>query len=251
MKIDYIKMKGFRNFENVFGVPKSYYGFMKRNNITYLQLEILRLLKECNISKIRYLQRFADYYGKIDKLTEIANYINLNKFIKYSKKHRGKIDIYMYKDYLKFAKMLGFDLKNKKYIFPTNLKEEHDKLEKEYKVQEENIINNAIIKRGKELNKNKYSDKKFIVFPAYTLKDLKNESKEQNNCVRTYAEDYAKGTCDIYFMRDINNQKKSLVTIEVKNKRVAQSRTKCNYSTNKEQNKFLRKWEEKVLQKVA
>ena len=44
---------------------------------------------------------------------------------------------------------------------------------------------------------------------------------------------------------------KSLVTIEVKNNKVIQSRTKNNNTTNKEQQKFIKQWENIVLQKIA
>ena len=40
----------------------------------------------------------------------------------------------MYKDYLRFAKLLGLDLKNNRYAFPKNLKESHDELEKQYEI---------------------------------------------------------------------------------------------------------------------
>lgn len=240
-----------KSFQEIFGVGKEYYSFMKRNNITYRQLKILRLLKEKNISKIRYLERYTNYGESTDNLEEIANYISLNRFIKYSKMHRRKVDIYLYKDYLRFAKMLGFDLKNNRYAFPKNLEEEHDKLEKQYKIQSKTIIQKAIIKRGQELATNKYQNNKFIILPAHNLKALQDESKQQNNCVRTYAEDYAKGICDIYFMRDVNEQKKSLVTVEVKNNRVVQSRIKNNHSPNEKQLKFLEKWEQNVLKGAA
>ena len=109
----------------------------------------------------------------------------------------------------------------------------------------------AIIKRGKELSINKYQNNKFIIFPALTVESLKDESKQQNNCVRTYAEKYAAGTCDIYFMRDIKQPKKSLVTIEVKNNKVVQSRIKNNKSPDKKQLAFINKWEQKILKGVA
>ena len=41
----------------------------------------------------------------------------------------------------------------------------------------------------------------FIILPAKSVEALENESKQQSNCVRTYSEDYANGSCDIYFMR--------------------------------------------------
>lgn len=244
------KFKSNGSFHEVFGVPKDYYPFMRRNNVTYMQLEILRLLKETNIGKIRYLAKFTTY-GSIYDLEEVSKYISLNRFIRYAKMHHGNVKMYLYKDYLRFAKLLGFDLKNNRYAFPKNLKEEHDKLEKQYKIQSTEFMKKAIIKRGKELSSNTYQTKNFIILPARTLKDLLDESKQQNNCVRTYAEDYAAGTCDIYFMRNVNEQKKSLVTVEVKNNQVVQSRIKNNKDPNESQKKFLEKWEHNVLQKVA
>lgn len=239
------------SFQKIFGVSKDYYPFMRRNNITYTQLKILRLLQEKDMKKIRYLEKFVGYGGNISDLEEIATYISLDRFVKYSKMHHGNIETYLYKDYLRFAKLLGYDLKNKRYAFPKDLKEAHDKLEKQYKIQSETIIKKAINKRGKELSKNKYQDKKFIILPANSLKSLQNESKQQNNCVRTYAEKYAEGVCDIYFMRDINKQDKSLVTVEVKNNQVVQSRIKNNMNPNEKQLQFLNKWEQKVLKGAA
>lgn len=165
--------------------------------------------------------------------------------------HHSKVNTSLYKDYLRFAKLLGFDLKNNRYAFPKNLKEEHDKLEKQYEIQSKILVQKAIMKRAKELSSNKYQNNKFIVFPAKTLKALQDESKQQNNCVRTYAEKYATGTSDIYFMRDVNKQKKSLVTVEVIDNKVVQSRTKNNNDPNEKQLQFLRKWENEVLKGAA
>lgn len=110
------------------------------------------MLKEKDINKIRYLEKFVSYGKSTDNLEEIANYISLSRFIKYSKMHRRKIRTYIYKDYLRFAKMLGLDLKNNRYAFSKNLEEEHDKLEKQYEIQSKTILQKAIIKRGKELS---------------------------------------------------------------------------------------------------
>ena len=238
-------------FQNIFGVSKDYYPFMKRYNITYKQLKILRLLKEKDINKIRYLEKFAGYGENTDDLEEISQYISLNRFIKYAKMHRGKVETYLYKDYLRFAKELGFDLKNNRYAFPKNLEEEHDKLEKQYEIQSKKIINKAIIKRSKELSANKYQNNTFIILPARNLRDLQEESKQQNNCVRTYAEKYAEGTCDIYFMRATDKPKKSLVTVEVQNNEIVQSRIKNNKNPNEKQIQFLQKWEQNVLKEAA
>lgn len=249
LRADEFNNKG--SFQEVFGVSKDYYPFMRRNNITYVQLKILRLLKEKDINKIRYLEQFISYGDSIYDLEEISNYISLNRFIKYSKMHHRNVKTYLYKDYLRFAKLLGYDLKNNRYAFPKNLKEEHDKLEKQFEIQSKTIIQKAISKRNKELLVNKYKNNKFIILPAPSLKALEDESKQQSNCVRTYAEKYANGSCDIYFMRNVKKPKESLVTVEVKNNKVVQSRIKYNNDPNESQLIFLKEWEKNILRKVA
>ena len=249
-----LKYENFDNtgsFQKIFGVSKDFYPFMKRYNITNTQLKILKLLNEKNINKIRYLERFTDYYSGMHYLEEVSKYIDLNKLIKYSKMHHGKFDKDLYKDYLKFASFLDFDLKNKKYVFPKNLKEEHDKLEKQYKINNQKLIDSKIKKRAKVLSINEYKSKEYIIIPAKSLEALNNESKQQSNCVRTYAEDYSLGTCDIYFMRKTDSPDKSLVTVEVKGNTVVQSRAKHNSSLKENEQKFLDKWEEKVLRRAA
>ena len=234
------------NFEQIFGVPKTFYPFMQKYNITYEQLKVLQLLRECNIDKIRYLEKFSLY-----ALEEIKDFIGLDKFIRYEKMHNGKIDAHMYRDYLKFAYFLGFDLKNKRYIYPDNLKQRHDELQEQFREKDNELINNMILNRDKELSQNTYQDKKYIVFPAPTLDSLIDESKQQNHCVRTYAKDYASGKCDIYFMRDVKKQDKSLVTIEVRKNKIIQKRIKNNKDPNSKQMAFLNEWEQNVLKKVA
>lgn len=245
------EFKNYGNFQNTFGVPKDFYPFMKKYNITYLQLKLLQLLKEKDIKKLRYLQKFVTYGDSTYDLEYISNYIRLDRFIKYAKIHHGNVDMSVYKDYLRFAKLLGLDLKNNRYAFPKDLNEEHDKLQDQVQIQETELIQKAIIRRGKKLSANKYQNDKFIIFPAHNLKEMQEESRQQNNCVRTYAEDYADGSCDIYFMRDIGKQDKSLVTVEVRNNRVVQSRTKNNKSTTENQDMFLNEWENKVLKGAA
>lgn len=236
------KFSNGKSFYQTIGVPKDFYSFMKRNNITYDELRILRLLKEKNIKKIRYLLKY-----NVDALEQIVKYISLNKFLEYAKNHKGKVDVYIYKDYLRFAKLIGLDLKNKKYIYPDNLKQKHDELEKSYEIHSRELLNKSIINRYNELKKNIYKDDEYIIIPAKSVEDLEKESKEQMNCVRTYSEKYATGICDIYFMRQLTNMQKSYVTVEVKNNEVVQSGMKYNNMTENEQLLFLEKWQEKIL----
>ena len=52
-------------------------------------------------------------------------------------------------------------------------------------------------------------------------------------------------------MRDIQNPKQSLVTVEVKNNKVVQSRIKNNNDPNEKQLKFLARWENTILKGAA
>ena len=80
-----------------------------------------------------------------------------------------------------------------------------------------------------------------------TYESLIDESKQQNNCVRTYSEKYANGECDIYFLRNIKAPNKSLVTVEVIGKEIIQCRIKNNERVTENQEKWLNKWKEIVL----
>ena len=85
---------------------------------------------------------------------------------------------------------------------------------------------------------------------AKSMEELVDESKQQSHCVRNYAKLYAEGECDLYFMREKETPKQSLVTVEVKNGRVVQSRGRFNSNINTKQKRFLNLWQKKVL-KVA
>ena len=190
-------------------------------------------------------------YNKYGTINEIIEYININRLYQYLTKYKGKVDLDLYRDYLRFVKLIGLDLKNKKYIFPDNLRKKHDELEKDYEIHNKNVLNNLISKRYELLKENIYKDKKFIIIPAKSIEDLEDESRQQSNCVRTYSEKYAKGRTDIYFMRFLKSKDKSLVTVEVKNNKVVQSRTKFNNLPEENQLKFLKSWETKILQRCA
>ena len=133
-------------------------------------------------------------------------------------------------------------MKDKKILYPQKLTEEHNKLMNLIKVIEDEANDRLIQERLKSLNQNTYQDNKYIVFPAYSVACLINESQQMNHCVKTYAKRYALGETDIYMLREITKQDKSLVTVEIKNNRILQARTKNNGDPNEEQLNFLNSW---------
>lgn len=240
------KINSIGNFMQRFGVNKDLYPFMKRNNLTYDQLEILKLYKKPNIKIINHLlKNYSNYL-----LEELCQFTNIDRLLQYEKITGGKIDLHMYVDYLQNAKLLGFDLKNKKYLFPDNLKNSHDKLVKQVEKFRNKIFNKAVIRRYNELSKNIYKSKHFIIIPAKDKQAFISEANQQGNCVYTnYYEKYAQGICDIYFMRNLDNIEKSLVTVEVRNNKIVQSKAKGNINPNEFQINFLDEWEKNILNK--
>lgn len=224
-------------FKDIFGVDISYLPFMQENNISSNEL---KMLARFNVKDIEFIKYMASLY----RLDELLNYCKPLDLYKYKPN-----DIYTYIDYLKFANELGYDLKDKKTLYPSNLKEKHDQLSNLCEVKKNKAIQSKIKRRSKCLSKNMFNDKTYIVFPAKSFEELQDEAKQQNNCVKTYAKDYANGKCDIYFMRLVENQSKSLVTVEVKNNKVVQSRIANNYLPSKAELNFLKKWERTILRK--
>ncbi len=228
-------------FEERFGVTKDYLPFMQKHNINYEQLKVLRLLKKKDIKLINKLTRF-------NTLSEINNYIDVESAYKNILSNK-KNDEHIYLDYLRFAVELGYNLKSKKIAFPNNLQIEHDRLENMLEVIKDEKNNMLIKERVKCLNEYVYKNKEYIIFPANSVESLIEESRQQENCVKTYTERYASAKCDIYFMRKIEELEKSLVTIEVIDNKVYQCKGKRNMEVSKKEDTFIKRWEERKLGK--
>jgi len=236
------------SFEKRFGVKKDYLKFMKKNNIEYRELQVLRLIDRPNIKIIRRLIEMSRYYT--DDLEKINKYVKLVKVYEYSK---GKKDFYLsnYLDYLENIEKLGIPF-TRKILFPEDFNEAHDESVKKVKIVNNKIINSKMKERYKELANNQFNNGIYFIRPAKNLKDIKDEAKQQNNCVYTnYSEKYAKGDTDIYFMRNTKNPEKSLVTVEVLNNKIRQKYQKGNKIVTDKQDAFLKLWEKQIIQKVA
>lgn len=235
IECDKFSIKG--SFEKRFGVPKEYLSFMVKHNITYNELKVLKVIKRKNIKIIRKLSKlqcFEELSIKLDMLKALDNGLN-------------EINEHIYRDYLDFAEKLKFNMKDKQILYPKNLIEAHDKLLIQIKdVEDKEMIKN-IGKRYEELKNNTYKNNKYIIYPVPSYTDLIYESSMQNNCVRSYNFRYANHEVDLYFMRLVSDMSKSLVTIEVKDNIVIQSRIKGNQLPNKEQQNFIDSWANKFL----
>lgn len=238
------------SFEKRFGVNKRFYKFMKRHNITYEELQVLKLTNRPNIKIIRDILKMSD--NNIIELEKAHKYIDLIKLVEYSK-HQRNCSLHRYLDYIRNMERLEVPL-TKKILLPENFIEAHDTSVKRVKaiVKNKDLLNERIKKRFKQLEENGYKDNTFFIRPAKSLNDMKNEARQQNNCVYTnYSEPYAMGDTDIYFLREIKNPSKSLITIEVKEKKIRQKERKNHRDILPEENEILKYWEKNIISKAA
>ena len=230
------------NFEKRFGIGKEYYEFMKKHDISYEELRVLKIIKRGNIKIIRDLLKMAS----ANELEKVCKYTDIIKLKEYAKKQKY-LSIYSYLDYIRNMEKLDIPLTNK-ILFPENFQEAHDESVSKVKVIQSKLIKDKIKQRYDQLEKNIYRDNVFLIRPAKTLNDMKEEAKQQNNCVyKNYSDKYAWGDTDIYFMRELKNPNKSLVTVEVRNGKIRQKYQKRNDIVTDDQQKFLNKWEKEVL----
>lgn len=239
LAIDVDMLNAGKNFQEVIGISKEYYPFMLHHKITYNQLKVLRIIKKQDIKLINNLTNFSS-------LEELSKYVDIEtayrKVLRINKNHKNE-----YLDYLDTCNKLGYDMKDNNILYPQNMIKEHNRVQ-DLLVLVENQENDKLIqKRLPELNQYIYQNKKYIIFPAKSVMSLIDESKQLNHCVRNYSLKYASAGCDIYFMRKLKEQEKSLITIEVQNNKVIQSRIKFNGSPTDEQTKFIKKWEQRKL----
>lgn len=93
---------------------------------------------------------------------------------------------------------------------------------------------------------NIYEDDNFIIIPAKDIQSFIEESRQMNNCVRTYTNRVANGECQIYFMRKKEDINKSFITIEVKDTNVVQARMKNNKDVSKKYQPIIDKFEKNL-----
>lgn len=157
---------------------------------------------------------------------------------------KGLKHLNIYKDYLDMAKELSYNYKTKKDLFPRNLIARHDKLQTKIKVSEDMNTQFKAYMRYLELSKYTYSDDKYIIFPAPSIDSMKDEGKQQGNCVGyMYLKSYINCATEIFFIRNLENADKSLITLEFKNGHIVQKELahhKRNFTD--EQNNFMDKW---------
>lgn len=222
---------------------REYTGIKDRQRLLVWQLEhdvkhnILPILKYITVHKlIRYTERQfrclcqrKDKYGKIryQKMQDILT---------------------EYKDYLETCHDLNYDMKNSFVLYPKDLQQSHDRVQKRFKIKE----NEQLLKNFK----NAVQDaRKHMAFEAGGMKivvpttpgELATEGNALHHCVGRYAGSVAKKECMILFVRKCCEIDKPYYTVEIRGQEVIQVRGVWNSLPTEEVQRFIDKFKQQVL----
>jgi hypothetical protein len=75
-----------------------------------------------------------------------------------------------------------------------------------------------------------------------TIQDIKDEAAQQSNCVASYIRSVLDGHCHILFLRNTDNIKNSLVTVEVRDRKAVQYKGKFNRDVTTEERNVINKY---------
>jgi len=156
-----------------------------------------------------------------------------------------------YRDYLKECSKLGYDLKNKKVLFPEDLQAEHARTSMEVKIADDMHHQEEFKRQTEKLyGKPEFSADGLLVRAAEAIDELHKESLQLHHCVRTYVDKVCRGDCAILFIRKTEAPDEPYYTMEINKKgEVVQCRGLNNRSMTEEVEAFVELWKQNVMTK--
>lgn len=146
-------------------------------------------------------------------------------------------------DYARMAELVfpnGFDK------YPKDLLDHHDGVTKLYEKEKIKFDDEKYTKLIDE--KLEYSAKEkngFCVIYPKSTGDIQSEGRQLSHCVGSYVQSIISGHTIILFMRSKATPNESLVTVEIRDGRIAQSRGKFNRALSYDEKLFLTEYAEK------
>jgi hypothetical protein len=221
------------------------------NHLSYIKT----LEDEFGIEKVNsfFSNEFGVLYSEYvyRSALQIAEQYNLpvKNFIKYiyfecdvSQGLSADTAISQYQDYIRMTTEMGYERFDR---YPKFLRTAHDIASRNYKIK----LNEIELKQWEksyEINKQfDYSYQGYKIFPPKEPSDLVREGNVLGHCVGSYVNKVSKGISAILFLRTRDDIETPLVTIEVRENRICQTKGKMNNPPSREQNEIIKKFAEK------
>ena len=188
-------------------------------------------------------------YKMKEKIREIEQYVKLEKALSYLETQEDDCGIYL--DYLRECKRLGYDMKNKKVLFPADLQAAHEETSEKVKIQADSKKKVAFKESTDKIyGRPAYREEKLLIRAAQSPEELAKESAALHHCVRTYVDCVARGECVILFIRKTASPDEPYFTLELSPKgEIIQCRGDRNCAYPKEVKEFLARWKKWMKKK--
>ena len=159
------------------------------------------------------------------------------------KEYSIRIDGKYFMDYLDAVKQLYGNIPIS-MRFPANLRKAHDEAIKAVAEKQDQIVNEGIIRRAKELEALCFKDERanLLIRPCSDQAELILEGKTLDHCVARYGTDISRGKTSIFFIRTISAPDVPYYTLEYRDGGIAQNRGYKNEDPCEEVVIFANKW---------
>ncbi len=153
-----------------------------------------------------------------------------------------------WRDYLKMSTDMGGKFEK----YPKYLATMHDIAMTNYELKQDDILRNKYKKTYENIKGLEYKGEKYsIVIPA-TIADIVAEGNTLGHCVASYVDKAADGKTIIAFLRNNDDIKSSLVTLEISTEyKIIQKGGRSNKTPEKEELEFLNEYTIKHLYKMG
>lgn len=218
------------------------------------ELEIYKALSKCGelitekeVELVRYL-----YHDESIKL-----HTTIGKAAVYIAKQNEKLNsnknrLGDYNDYLTECSKLGFDLSEKKTLFPKDFKKAHEHTSKLVREMKDKIDIEAFRKAQLKITgmEEPYISGGLLIRVAESQEELRAEGESLGHCVGGYANGVVAGTRAILFIRTFDKPDKSYYTLELNfERKIVQCRGKANCNMTDEVKVFVDNWYKEVIEK--
>lgn len=189
--------------------------------------EILRMMAEIDSSGYATALQYMSA-GKLVNVLEKYSGVDLHAEEPLCQKAREMLNVkaQLYFDYLDMRVQRGYDLANTVFLFPRDLKREHDRMvleidnEKQDKRQQEVEERFPQIRRAYRSLCSIYSAQTegYIIRPARSAGEIVKEGRLLHHCVGgdTYLRKHAEGKSYILFIRHVEDPDMPYITVEIK-----------------------------------
>lgn len=234
-----------KKLKDCFKFPLSYLQLMPPKDWTIEKIEKVNELSE----KLSYdeIKTALDLNLRYSDVCDIIPIVSFSKLASYIQKQDGEVPsliAHTYRDYLRECETLKYNMKDKSILFPKNLRRAHERTMKLVEYENNKELYKKFKKRTEELQKLAFKQDGYLVKVPEDASDLKIEGERLHHCVAGYIKDMAAGKTIILFIRRTDKPNEPFYTLEYRDGRVIQCRTKNNesYTNNQKVSDFVDKW---------